>query len=182
MSNASSVHSRSRSDDATLNKDANGNLTADGTNTYSWDAQNHLTAVSGGATASFVYDGFGPRISKTINSTTTQFLYDRLNPVQELNAGNQVSANLLTGLRVDEYFTRTDTATSTFLADALGSTIGLVGSSQTIATSYTYQPFGAATVSSCTFFAASGQVASGCLLSTACCGSCSTDCGRAVWK
>ena len=32
------------------------------------------------------------------------------------------------------------------LQDALGSTIGLVGSAQAIATSYTYQPFGATTV------------------------------------
>src|SRR5712692_9454092 len=52
---------------------------------------------------------------------------------------------MLTGLRVDEYFSRTDTAPSTFLADALGSTVGLVGSGGTIATSYTYQPFGATT-------------------------------------
>jgi hypothetical protein len=39
---------------ATLSYDANGNLTSDGTNTYTWDARNHLTAISGGATASFV--------------------------------------------------------------------------------------------------------------------------------
>jgi len=45
-----------------------------------------------------------------------------LNPVQELNGSNGVVANLLTGLRVDKCFTRTDTATSTFLTDALGST------------------------------------------------------------
>jgi RHS repeat-associated protein len=36
---------------------------------------------------------------------------------------------------------------SSFLRDALGSTVGLVGSAGTIATSYTYQPFGATTVS-----------------------------------
>jgi hypothetical protein len=60
-------------------------------------------------------------------TTTTQFLYDGLNPIQESNSSTGV-ANLLTGLRVDEYFSRTDTATSTFLADALGSTIGMVGS------------------------------------------------------
>ncbi len=71
-----------------------------------------------------MYDGFGWRMSKKISGTTTQNLYDRLNPVQELNGSNGVVANLLTGLRIDEYFTRTDTATSTFLADALGSTVG----------------------------------------------------------
>jgi uncharacterized protein RhaS with RHS repeats len=44
-----------------LSYDANGNLTGDGTNTYTWDARNHLSAISGGSTASFVYDAFGRR-------------------------------------------------------------------------------------------------------------------------
>ena len=39
----------------TLTYDANGNLTNDGTNTYTWDARNHLSAISGGVTASFQY-------------------------------------------------------------------------------------------------------------------------------
>jgi RHS repeat-associated protein len=85
-------------------------------------------------------------MSKTIGGTTTQFLYDRHNPVQELNGTGGVTANLLTGLNIDEYFTRTASgSTSTLLADALGSTIGLVGSSASIATSYTYQPLGTTT-------------------------------------
>jgi hypothetical protein len=58
-------------------------------------------------------------MSKTIGGTTTQCLYDRLNPVQELNSSNGVTANLLTGLRTDEYFSRTaSSTTSTLLADA----------------------------------------------------------------
>jgi len=128
--------------------DSNGNLTGDGTNTYTWDARNHLTQITQRRTSvgSFVYDAFGRRMSKTISGATTQFLYDGLNPVQELNGSNGVVANLLTGLRIDEFFTRTDTATSTFLGDALGSTVGLVGSGGLIATTYTYQPFGATTV------------------------------------
>ncbi|MGA9722039.1 MAG: RHS repeat-associated core domain-containing protein [Candidatus Binatus sp.] len=136
---------------ATLSYDANGNLTSDGTNTYTWDARNHLTAISGGATASFVYDGFGRRANKTIAGTGSQFLYDGLNPVQELQGGAP-SANLLTGLRTDEYFARTDSSNnvSTLLTDALGSTIGLVGSGQSIGTSYTYEPFGATTTAGAT--------------------------------
>ena len=131
-----------------LSYDANGNLFSDGTNTYSWDARNHLTAIAGPVDASFVYDAFGRRASKTVSGATTEVLYDGLNPVQELNGNNPPSptAELLTGLDIDEYFTRTaSSVTSTLLADALGSTIGLVGSSGSIATSYTYQPFGATT-------------------------------------
>ncbi len=136
---------------AALSYDANGNLTSDGTNTYTWDARNHLTAISGAATASFVYDAFGRRASKTISGVTTQFLYDGLNPVQELAAGNppaSVTANLVTGLGIDEYFTRADSSgTMAFLADALGSTLALTDSSGSINTSYTYAPFGNTTVS-----------------------------------
>jgi hypothetical protein len=88
-------------------------------------------------------------MKKTIGGTVTQFLYDRLNPVQELNSSNGVVANMLTGLRVDEYFTRTASSTiSTLVPDALGSTIGLVTANNgPIATNYTYQPFGATTTS-----------------------------------
>ncbi len=56
--------------------DANGNLTNDGTNTYSWDARNRLTAITGGVTAGFAYDGLGRRKSKTISGTTTGLWYD----------------------------------------------------------------------------------------------------------
>ena len=85
----------------TLTYDANGNLTNDGTNTYTWDARNHLSAISGGITASFQYDPFGRRALKTVNSVTTQFLYDGPNPVQELDGSSpaNVTANLLTGQR-----------------------------------------------------------------------------------
>jgi RHS repeat-associated protein len=141
----------------TLSFDANGNLTGDGTYTYTYDTRNHLTAISGGTSASFAYDAFGRWQSK-VTSATTQYLYDGLNPVQELGAGSNppLNANLLTGLRIDEYFARTDSSgnVSSFMRDALGSTVGLVGSAGTIATSYTYQPFGATTVSG----AANGNV------------------------
>ncbi len=60
---------------------------------------------------------------------------------------SNVTANLLTGLGIDEYFTRTDAGgTMAFLADALGSTVGLVNAVGGIDTGYTYQPFGAVTV------------------------------------
>jgi len=39
--------------------DSFGNLTCDGTNTYTWDARNRLASISGGAKASFQYDPLG---------------------------------------------------------------------------------------------------------------------------
>jgi hypothetical protein len=101
----------------TMNYDANRNLIGDGTNTYTWDARNHLASISGGVSAAFLYDAFGRRAEKVIGGTTTQFLYDGMNPVQELDGSSpaSVGANLLTGLNLDEYFTRTDAGgTATF--------------------------------------------------------------------
>jgi hypothetical protein len=41
-------------------------------------------------------------MSKNLSGTVTQFMYDRFNPVQELNSSGGVTANLLTGLGIDE--------------------------------------------------------------------------------
>jgi hypothetical protein len=49
----------------------------------------------------------------SIAGLTTQYLYDGLNPVQELSASNAVNATLLNGLGIDERFARKDTAVST---------------------------------------------------------------------
>jgi len=132
---------------ATLTYDLNGNLTGDGTNTYSWDARDRLTAISGGIAASFHYDAQGRRTSKTISGAQTGFAYDGLTPVQELD-GSTVTANLLAGLGIDEYLTRTDAnGARHFLADALGSTVALSDAAGDLPTSYTYAPFGATSLS-----------------------------------
>ena len=82
--------------------------------------------ISGpGVSATFVYDGLRRREKKTVNSNVTEFLYDGLNPVQE-TSGPTVLANILPGLGIDEFLTRTDVVagvTSNFLTDALGSTM-----------------------------------------------------------
>jgi RHS repeat-associated protein len=122
--------------------DLDANLQNDGTDTYSWDLRNQLSAISGGSTASFQYDGVQRRVSKTIGSTSTAFLYDGVNIVQELS-GTTPTANLVTGLRPDEVFARTDSAgTRYFLNDALGSTLALTGTAGAVQTSYTYEPYG----------------------------------------
>ena len=130
-----------------LSYDANGNLTGDGINTYTWDPQNRLSAISGGVTASFAYDALGQRIIKTGSGTTTNFLYDGDQVVQELSGGTP-AANLLTGLGMDDIFSRTDSAGPRyFLTDALGSTVALADANATLQTSYTYEPYGKTTAS-----------------------------------
>ena len=127
--------------------DLNGNLatTTDAgvTTTYTWNARNQLTSISKtGLTASFTYDSFGRRTGRTVNGATTNFVYDGLNPVQEKN-GATVTANLLTGLGIDEFFTRTDgVGVRSLLPGALGSTIALGDGTGVLQTQYTYEPFG----------------------------------------
>jgi len=82
-----------------------------------------------------------------VNSAQTDALYDGLNPVQEGALPTTPAANLLTGLGVDELFTRTDAAgLRAFLPDALGSAVALADASGTVQTAYTYAPFGDTTV------------------------------------
>jgi len=123
-----------------MSYDLNGNTLNDGMNSYVWDARNNLvSADSSGAT--FSYDPLGRRMSKTMLSTTTNFLYDGANPVQEQN-GSGVTANLLTG-GVDERFQRTDsTGTYDYLSDALESTMALTDSTGAEQTTYSYGPYG----------------------------------------
>jgi RHS repeat-associated protein len=129
-------------DGTSFSYDANGNLTSDGTRNYTWNARNELVSLTGPVNGSFGYDAFGRRRAKTIGGTTTQFLYDGLNPVQELSGGT-ATANVLTGLGIDEYFTRTDAAgVRNYLTDALGSSVALTDGSGVVQTEYTYEPFG----------------------------------------
>jgi RHS repeat-associated protein len=130
--------------------DLNGNLASSGVTSYSWNARNQLAELSGVTSASFAYDGASRRRAKTISGTTTNFLFDELNLIQELS-GSTPTANLLTGLTFDETFTRTDaTGTSAFLTDTLGSTLELADASGTLQTHYTYEPFGTTTTSGAT--------------------------------
>ena len=132
---------------ATLSYDANGNLLSDGSLTHGWNARNQLASLSGAAVASFQYDALGRRIAKTVAGTATGFLYDGINPVQELT-GTTPKANLLTGLGVDEIFSRTDASGARhLLTDALGSTLALTDGTGATQTSYSYEPYGKTTVS-----------------------------------
>ena len=125
--------------------DADGNLTNDGTNSYTWNARNQLTQVSqGGSTIfSYAYDAQGRRISKTVTGAgnPTQYLYDGANAVQEAQ-GSTVNP-ILTGLSTDERFARNDvTGRTYFLTDALNSTIALTDPTGAIQQQYSYDPYG----------------------------------------
>lgn len=144
----------------TFGYDANGDLVTDGTRSYSYDSRHRLSVIGGTAT-SFAYDAFGRRTKKNVVDdivdlvgVATTYLYDGLNPVQELRNGIP-TVNLLGGFYLDEVFRRTDflpdgstavLGARDLLTDALGSTVALADDQGALTTRYTYTPFGAATV------------------------------------
>jgi RHS repeat-associated protein len=72
----------------------------------------------------------------------TDLIYDGFNPIRE-SAGTG-AVDLLTGIEIDEYLARTTTeGTEYFLTDGLGSTVALTTGGGTLATEYSYEPFGA---------------------------------------
>ena len=82
-------------DDRLMNEsyDANGNVLATGGKTFSYDAENHLIAMNGGA-VTLLYDGDGNRVAKAVDGITTRYLVDDLTPtgypqvVEETVAGS----------------------------------------------------------------------------------------------
>ncbi len=130
--------------------DSNGNFTsftdASGATTYTWNARNQLTAISGPSlSASFVYDGLGRRTSKTINSTTTGFWYDGSDGLAELS-GSTPTATYIRGLSIDEPFIRKQAGGDEFYqTDALGTTVALTDGAGASNTTYTQEPFGKTT-------------------------------------
>jgi RHS repeat-associated protein len=133
-----------RIDGSALSYDANGNLTNDGINTYTWNVRNQLTQVTQGSTTqmSYAYDAAGRRISKAVQGgVPTQFLYDGANAVQEMHDGTVNP--ILTGLAVDERFARNDvTGRTYFLIDQINSTVALTDAAGAVRQQYSYDPYG----------------------------------------
>ncbi|HEY0638613.1 MAG TPA: RHS repeat-associated core domain-containing protein, partial [Pseudonocardiaceae bacterium] len=127
-----------------LGYDEDGNLTDDGTTTYSWDARGHLVgSTSAGVTAGYSYDATGVRTSRTVDGATTRFLHDGPNVAAELDAAGAVTATLLSG-GVDTWFARTaGGVTDTVLTDALGSPVALGRSDGAVTATRSHDPFGA---------------------------------------
>jgi RHS repeat-associated protein len=120
-----------------LTYDDNGNLESFGSATYQWNARDQLASTSAGS-ASFTYDGLQRRSGRTVNSTTTSYLHDLLNPVR-------VNGDfMLDGPNLDEIYAQVSASgTTSFVSDGLGSTRLLSDGNGAVTTAYSYSPFGA---------------------------------------
>jgi RHS repeat-associated protein len=85
------------------NSDALGNIWHDGLHTYTYDAENRIVAVDGGATATYVYDAFGRRVRKELGSGGSGGIYEYLydldgRPITTVNpAGTTLRGEIYAG-------------------------------------------------------------------------------------
>ena len=126
--------------------DANGNMVLRDTVAYSYDQKNRLVLVTGTpeGTVDYSYDALDRRVSKVINGTATQYLYDGLNIVAEEDASGGVTAFYVMGLNIDKPLARIETNGDIYYyhADILGSVIALTDEDGAVVTQYNYSPFG----------------------------------------
>jgi YD repeat-containing protein len=84
--------------------DQDGNVTAAGGKSFTYDSQNELVSMNGGA-VQIVYDGDGNRVAKSVNGVVTRYLVDDLNPtglpqvMDELNGSGVVTRTYTYGLQ-----------------------------------------------------------------------------------
>jgi RHS repeat-associated protein len=128
--------------------DANGNtLTDAGGRSYTWDFENRLTQAvvpgTSGGTTIVKYDPFGRRIQKSGPLGTTNYLYDGVNSIEELDGTGAVLARYTHGAVVDEELAMLRNGSASYYqADGLGSITSLSNSAGAVAETYTYDSYG----------------------------------------
>jgi RHS repeat-associated protein len=131
---------------ATFSYDARGNLTGDGSRTFSYDVENRLLTVGGSGSMTLDYDPLG-RLRQTIAGVTTQFLYDGDRLVAEYTTGSPgtVVRRYVHGAGIDEPLVWYEGATLDdrrwLHADERGSVLASTDSAGA-ATPYQYGPYG----------------------------------------
>ncbi|CAN5139217.1 hypothetical protein BH10CYA1_BH10CYA1_58440 [soil metagenome] len=132
---------------STLSYDLNGNMLSDGTNSYSWNAENRMTKITYPGTnnfSTFVYDGLRrtAKITETVAgsvTTTRQFVWSELSMREERDAS---------GALTKKFFDRGQMNSVTKLfydLDHLGSVRELADNSGAIQAQYAFDPFGQVT-------------------------------------
>jgi RHS repeat-associated protein len=128
--------------------DSNGNTLTTGGKRFTYDSENHLMTMNGGA-VKLIYDGDGNRVAKIANGVTTQYLVDDLNStgyaqVVEEVVNGAVKCQYTYGLqRISEGQSINRTWTPSFYGyDGMGSVRQLTDLSSAVTDSYNYDAFG----------------------------------------
>lgn len=129
----------------TYSSDGRGNLQSDGTRSMTYDLENHLLSVAGGAGLTLQYDPLGRIWQTTSGSTVTQFLYEGERLVGEYSSSGTVLQRYAHGPKTDDpevWYQGSAMTTREWLhSDERGSVIATTDSTGT-PTIYTYGPHG----------------------------------------
>jgi len=110
--------------------DANGNTLTDSSGkSYTWDFENRLVqaVVPGTGTTTFRYDPFGRRIQKSGPNGTTNYLYDGVTDIEEVDGAGNILARYAEGRSIDEPLAELRSGTTSYYEqDGLGS-VALIG-------------------------------------------------------
>src|SRR4029077_17679923 len=124
----------------TYTYDYNGNTQtktdSTGTTSYSWDYENRLKQVTlpgSGGTVNFKYDPFGRRAQKSFTqgstTTTTNYLYDGINLLEEVDNSGNVLARYTQDQGIDDPVSMLRSGTTSYYqSDALGTVTSLSNS------------------------------------------------------
>ena len=144
--------------------DGRGNMTSDGTNSYTYDVENRLLTASGPTAVILSYDPLGRLQQTMVGTTPTQYLYDGINLVAEYDGSGNVLRRYVHGPGTDDsvvWYEGSTLATRYYLhADERGSVIAASDNSGSdSANIYTYGPYGEPTVWTGSRFRYTGQTA-----------------------
>lgn len=113
--------------------DTKGNLTGDGTRTYSYDAANRLISATGVPTVN--YDP-ADRLQEVVGTSTTRFLYDGSDVIAEYSSSGAVLRRYVHGPGTDEPLAWYEGSGTTdrrwLMTDERGSVIGIANDSGTV--------------------------------------------------
>jgi RHS repeat-associated protein len=148
---------------AAFGYDLNGNLTSDGSRTYTYDIENRLVGASGGLV--LIYDPLG-RLWRTSGgaSGTTRFLYDGDALVAEYNAAGTMLKRYAHGVGADVPTMQYDGATVStatrryLLADARGSIVAMTDGNSIIQSRNAYDEYGIPASTNVGRFQYTGQI------------------------
>jgi len=121
--------------------DLRGNLTSDGSQSYAYDLDNHLTSV--GQSISYKYDPFGKRIEKNVSGSVTKYIHSGDQIIEEWE-GDTLARKYICGAGIDEplVMITANGAKYYYHFDALGLVRNLTDSTGSAVASYEYGVYG----------------------------------------
>ena len=138
---------------AAVTHDLAGRISSLGGDNYSYNDRDQVTAISGAHSASYVYNGAGHRLARTLGGESTRFVIDANRSLPEVlaetdSAGN-VLRNYVYGYGLVSQIDAANTA-HYYHFDPTGSTLALTNAAGVVTDSYAYTPYGETTTSGST--------------------------------